>query len=555
MRHRLRIGVCWLFLIASIGAFSSEEQSIYIVGGGIVGLLEAYHAFDDARKAGKPISITVFEKNQSLSETPASNIFPSLTPDEILAVIPRGQMLVKDLGIPFNKGDGIRIDDVPEVDLSSPQVKQFVAAAQQFGEDDKKYQSHVDSLFDLGKESMHLWDLFYQQADDALKQALILSNYKPCKEVATDEKKLGEGYRIDLLHSYKTAKKDAMSMMNRYQSLGYKATKLLSPDEVIQRDPTLKSYVLKYSVMHKDKGRMWARGACAIWRPGGCLNAHEFMPKLIAYLEQQMNKDKLRFQVLFDHKVVKAGLNSNATITQLEGESASKQRKTFVVNPTDQVIFVPGEAVGTLEAVGFKEPYHAIFAGPSLTLTFPVTDKTPELLKTLDHCMEIRQKGVVLAWQAKCVGEKITIGIGGTKAFYAQTLPKNSEAFARNRHVLQLNEANNLYPALFSEVLNKPTTGKRLSEKDLNRLINNNIASVWVGARAVAYDGYPTLGKLYKDNKVVTNARTTTHLGSGGVSFAHGSIMMSKRAMEADNSSVKLSSLENKVIHYSDSRR
>ncbi len=48
-------------------------------------------------------------------ETTTANIVPSLTPDEILCVVPRGKALVEKLQSAFNEPGGIRVDDVVHV--------------------------------------------------------------------------------------------------------------------------------------------------------------------------------------------------------------------------------------------------------------------------------------------------------------------------------------------------------------------------------------------------------------------------------------------------------
>lgn len=55
------------------------------------------------------------------------------------------------------------------------------------------------------------------------------------------------------------------------------------------------------------------------------------------------------------------------------------------------------------------------------------------------HRMEVHQEGVVLAWQARYIDEKIFIGVAGTKAFYGDQRPTKDQAFAKDRNLLQLN--------------------------------------------------------------------------------------------------------------------
>jgi hypothetical protein len=98
--------------------------------------------------------------------------------------------------------------------------------------------------------------------------------------------------------------------------------------------------------------------------------------------------------------------------------------------------------------------------------------------------------------------------------------------------MLQLNMINDVLPQFMSIALGRNTHKQKLDEKDLTTLQELDIASRWVGTRAVAYDGFPTLGRLVKDGSNVVNARTTTHFGSGGVSFGPAGVVVSRAADE-----------------------
>ena len=191
----------------------------------------------------------------------------------------------------------------------------------------------------------------------------------------------------------------------------------------------------------------------------------------------------------------------------------------------------PGEAVGTLKKLGLDEPDYAGFAGPVLFLTITIPPDKLASFKAFNHCMEVHQEGVVLAWQAKIVDDKIIIGVGGTKAYYGDQQPHKDQEFAKNRNLLQLNMINDVLPDCISLALGRDTKGQKLTEEDLNYLVRQDIAERWVGTRAVAYDGFPSLGHVYNNLHRVANARCTTHLGSGGVSFAPAAVVVSRTAM------------------------
>ncbi len=164
--------------------------------------------------------------------------------------------------------------------------------------------------------------------------------------------------------------------------------------------------------------------------------------------------------------------------------------------------------------------------------------------------MEVHKEGIVLAWQARLKENSIFIGVAGTKAFYGNQQPNKQEEFAKNRNLVQLNMINQVLPEFISLAYGYPTRGKELTSEELLSLENKGLASRWVGRRAVAYDGFPTLGALYCHQHRVHNARCTTHLGSGGVSFGPGAVFISRCAEQepADE-------FVQKILQYADSRR
>lgn len=65
-----------------------------------------------AKRRGESIRVTIHDKNQTSKGTTTAHIVPSLTPDEILSVVPRGQELISKLRLLFSEPGGIRVDDV-----------------------------------------------------------------------------------------------------------------------------------------------------------------------------------------------------------------------------------------------------------------------------------------------------------------------------------------------------------------------------------------------------------------------------------------------------------
>ncbi len=537
-----------------------------IVGGGIIGALESYYAFKDAQKNGEKLCITVYEKGDSFgssnngqsSTNTSYNIVPSLTIDEILSVVPRGSELVEKLAIPFSQPGGIRVDDVDGANDSESAIN-FKNAVTHYGSD-KSHDDRTLALLTLGKISMDLWQQIYDDGDQELKSILEASNFNPCREPRSNSKKsLHDGYRVDLIYGISNAETRALNMKADYEKLGYKNCAILSPDEVIAIDPYLSDFCYEHSYLNTDAKRVWKKDSVALWRPGGCIDTRTFLPKFYAYLAKIMGQYKDAnnqihncFQLQFGKEVIGVEFDSQSLGLRIIGLRFSDGSFEFEKSPeiSSRYVFCPGESVGTLHNLGFNEPAYAGFAGASLLITIPLSPDQIERYRDFSHCMEVHNEGIVLAWQARFKEDNIFIGVGGTKAFYGDKQPNKDEDFAKNRNLLQLNMINNVLPEFISLACGFQTNGKTINAEELSFLESKNIAHRWVGRRAVAYDGFPTIGALYCNNHKISNARCTTHLGSGGVSFGPGAVFISRSSEKGSNDA-----FVQKILTYADSRR
>lgn len=554
---------------AHIHAPTQLNGKTSIVGGGIVGALESYYAYKSAWSQGKKICITVYEKGDSFgsynngqsSTNTACNIVASLTTDEILSVVPRGSELMDKLAILFSQPGGIRIDDVSGVNDSEAALH-FKEAVSIYGSD-KNHDDRTLSLLMLGKISMNLWQQMYDEADAELKTIMEVSNFNPCREPRKISKRqLHDGYRIDLIYGMSNAKTRALNMKADYEKLGYQNCAILSPDEVVAIDPYLTDFCLEHADLDAGGKRIWKSDCIALWRPGGCLDVGTFLPKFYAYLKKVMgqyrdadNRVHDCFQLQFAKEVSGVEFDSNSQDLRIVGLKFSDGTCQMENNPemASQYVFCPGESIGTLHHLGFHEPAYTGFAGPSLLMTIPLSsDQVDQLDKyqNFSHCMEVHNEGIVLAWQARLKENSIFIGVAGTKAFYGDKPPHKDEDFAKNRNLVQLNMINNVLPEFVSMACGYSTHNKPMSSEELFALERKGTVQRWVGRRAVAYDGFPTLGALYCNHRKVGNARCTTHLGSGGVSFGPGAVFMSRSSEQnTDDAFVQ------KILTYADSRR
>ena len=154
MKKTILYAILSIFCLISLTANEANHaRKVTIIGGGIIGALESYHAYKDARKNEVPICITVYEKGDaSLSTNTAYNIVPSLTIDEILSVVPRGSEMVEKLSILFSEPGGIRVDDVADLN-NSLAAKHFKDAVAIYGTD-PNHDDRTQTLLKLGKMSI-----------------------------------------------------------------------------------------------------------------------------------------------------------------------------------------------------------------------------------------------------------------------------------------------------------------------------------------------------------------------------------------------------------------
>jgi hypothetical protein len=514
---------------------TNPEIKLTIIGGGIIGAIEAYFAYLDAKQQNKNIRITILEKNSALSDTTACNLAPSLTPREIFA-LPRGEELLEKMGISFSEFGGTLVTDVPEVN-DSLTTQNFKAAVLAHSKDEQGILQRRQTLLAMGKASMALWQKIYATADAELQQIMQAANFNPCFESEKFNNTLHNGYRI-CLYKLPNAAATAQSYVAANAEMGYVHSKVLTPAEVVALDPFLQDFCLANSKANSAEKLEWHEGVAAILIPGGCLDTEIFLPQFYAYLHRVMGqyvnaagvtKDCFRLKLQRKvHGVIYEAASDDLLLAGLQVNSLAKFNKHSY--DISNYVFCPGENVGTLASLGFDEPAFAGFAGASLKLNIPVAADQVANFAALNNTMSVAFTQAGFAWQARFRNGKIYIGVGGCKAYYGTQKPQADEEFATNKHLEQLRVINQILPQCVSLALGRNTAGQELTALDLAYLEQQGIAQRWVGRRALAYDGFPTLGYAYKSGKPVINARFTTQLGSGGVSFGPAAVVFSRAA-------------------------
>ena len=554
---------CNLFALQennSVCVAQDHTKHITIVGGGIIAALQSYFVHREAVKKGINLRITICEKNSLLDQTPGMGGVPSLTPDEICAVVPPIDQLVPAMKTLFSLPGGIRIDDVPAI-TTSPVTDRFLAELNVSSTQTDLNNERKKILLDLGRMSMDLWQSFYDTADQELREILGISNFNPCREIAQEgAQAFHNGYRIDLIYNVPNAINKALAMKKDYESLGYTKCEVLAPEKVELLDPSLASFCKKHSTVVNEQGlREWNSDTVALLRPGGCIDGKTFMPKFYDYLKKSMGtyvdqagNTQDAFTIHFGKEVKALQFEStNSDVAKITGLYVNNGE--LISDPNATYVLCPGEAVGTLYKFALKEPAYARFAGASLKLEIPLSEDKIKEFEAFNHYMEVHQVGVVLTWQARFAEGKMRLGVAGTKAYYADQEPNTEQAFAKNRNLLQLNMMNDVLPQFLSIALGRDTTGQELTQQDLDFLENAGIAKRWVGTRAVAFDGFPTCDSLYTaDGAKVSNGITLTHFGSGGVSFGTGAAFIGTQLLLGD---AQVDPLITKVLNFAQSNR
>lgn len=533
------------------------DKKISFVGGSIASglrLLLEWFANDQ-----KPLRATVFEASKVLYA--AANfalIAPSLTPDEAAAVLPAIEAFMKSLQTKFNQPGGCSLENL-EVD-NLPFTAEFIAAVKTAGENPNESAVKTQALLALGKRSMELWGAIYDMADDELKAVFDESNFHPCLDNPQE-------YRVDLLCDMKNPAEHSQKMIDRYKGLGYKGCQILTPDEVLARKPVFREFVEAHS---EKVGKAWKPGVGAVLRPGGCIGP-EFLENLFVYLQVKMGKytnevgqvkDCLRLKP--DSRVVTAKYqvidNSNARIQHLvteHADGAQRARGNKHRYSEQRFIFSPGDgAQKTLASCGLESRPIARFVGAVLRFSVELPAEAGGKQQNSSNWLELHaQNGdVVLAMQLRKTyeGEKccVQLAAGGTKAYAGDGSVgvDNSSEFAKDRHVLQLNQIYRLWPSIIKQGLakadRKPEAGRQLTFEDLIALEEAGVVMRAIGARACTPDGFPLIGQAYakasfvpdsaamdpetaaaagstgNQGLKVVNGEVSTGLGSGGASLA-----------------------------------
>ncbi|WP_165482745.1 hypothetical protein [Legionella gresilensis] len=505
---------------------SYPEKKYTITGGGIAGYVIALLIHLDAQKKGERVRITINDQLSNLEDTPAANLFFSLTHVEIKAVLPPPNELLEAFNKSFDQG-GIRV----EVDgVNDSQVTQefLEAVAKLEKEPVKKALEREDTLSEMGKMSMGMWDML-ANFNPKLKTIFANASYHPCRNPQDVSNLFNQGYRADVMFDMEpgVAHKTVEEMCNTFKQDGYTYTKPLSPDELEAYVPGFIDFCKENSELNTQGQRVWKNSAAAILRPGGSINAAKFLRGLKDYLNEEMGtyinsqgKEQPCFQAHYDRNVTALLRDEEKAINGLVWQNQQKQQRVRPDNERHQYskvshFFCPGGNVATLPALGLPVPASIGFAGASFL--FGIQDLPDELLQkynNIDFGGEMHSTGVVLAVQARADGKSMSIGAAGTKSLYGDIMPDPEGVFARNRNLLQLNAINKVFPDLLSYVLKKNTKGQTLTFDDLDSLKTSQHVKTRALVRAVAYDGFTAQGQ------VAPNAYIMTDGGSGTASCA-----------------------------------
>ncbi len=530
----------------------NENETIVIAGFGIMGMMEMYYAYlahlakcEEAKLKGEPIPklrIMVFDTYSSPEQASDSQrstghwIHPSLTDNEMWGIITE---LAKAMALKFDTPPGVMVTDRPEV-ATSPAGKAFfdavMADLQNFPAD--VIEQRRKAIIALGQLGMLGWRQLLNNPE--LAELLKQSKFRPCASTDGTRLELNLGWRIDpLFNMPNEASTEAENIAESLRNSGRRAARVLTPDEVVKIDPSLERFCIDHSTVQSDGSRQWDNATSAIWRPGGSVNTGKFLIDFAKWLETKTNDPDrgLSSQFFYGHKVTKLhfdtrdpqhpraiGLNYQNT-----QQARQEEEKTITFPDKEtEVVLTPGSNTQTISNLGLVNLPCAKFAGVSLTLEIDCsTFNSEEKLKMINHCMEPRNPGIVLAWHADYdEGKKILrIGVAGTKAFYADVDVKPEDEFVINRSLVQLQMINSFYPECIAHALglSAPIDSSQLTLAHMDYLKQREIATVKCGSRSVYFDVAPGIGKPCLKTQdgtgpEVENVVVVTGAGSGGIS-------------------------------------
>ena len=505
------------------------NEKLTIIGDGPVAYFSAYIWYLESKNANSR-RVTIYGKPLGETKPLAENLFPSLSPNE-LSVIPLGKDLVTALQNPYHKLDGGLGIDIPEINESQA-TQEFITTIRKSSVNDEKYRYRTKILDDFGQYAMWAWEHFYTHADPKLKKILDDCQFVPCKKTAVDVK---SGYRMNIYHNTNGIEESLESAVAHFRSLGYTSTTVLTPNEVMKKDPLLTDFCNDYSQLNEQGIRAWKKGAAVLWKPGGSIDTQKFMPLFAEYLEEVMgsytndqNLQKKCFRVkrreitglVFDP------LQHDKLIGLTSAISKDHNRQHYNHH---EFVLCPGAAVGTLRRFGLYEPPAARFAGSSLKLQLPISKVKDLDLSTYQMHLALSSNQCGSVCRAGVDGQHCFIGIAGTTTFYGECEPKLTDSFVQIQQVFQLNLLNRVFPRFISICLSEDTRNKTLTVTHLQQLIDVKIIFRAVGSRAVSFDGAPTIDFAIQrpSCEKVTNLRVVTHLSSAGVSNAPAAVAIS----------------------------
>ncbi len=505
------------------------NEKLSIIGDGPVAYFIAYMLYLESKQAGDR-RITIYGKPLENTKPLAENLFPSLSPNE-LSVIPVGKQLINALQHPYYKLNGGLGIDLPEIN-DAKTTEEFINEVLKSSLDNEKYRYRARVLDDFGQYAMWVWSHLYQQADPRLRQILDDCQFIACPKTAEGVK---NGYRMNVYYNTSGIEKSLASVVTHFQSLGYTSTAVLTPNEVMEKDPLLTDFCNDYSKLNDQNVRVWTKGASVLWKPGGSIDTHKFMPLFAEYLkavmgsytnDQGLQKKCFRVKRREVTGLAFDPLQHNKLIGLTFSPNKNHDKKHYKHH---EFILCPGSAVGTLRRFGLYEPAAARFVGSSLKLQLPLSRVKDADLSTYQMHLALSSNQCASVCRAGVDGKNCFIGIAGTTTFYGETEPKMTDSFAQIQQVFQLNLLNRVFPRFISICLGENTRNKTLTVIHLQRLIDEQIIFRAVGSRAVSFDGAPTIdsGIRRPSGEKITNLCVITHLSSAGVSNAPAAVATS----------------------------
>jgi hypothetical protein len=490
------------------------------IGDGPVTWFSALKIYMDLRNNNAPV---VFRFYTAGSPTGGRGA-PSISTPEGNQVVPPPISFMQQIRIPYQQG-GLLVNEA--ANLSASDFIEEMASYVRNGDDGS---SHDKIMTELGQYSMKQLELLASAPE--LKDLFASLEFTPEAKPGEHEKQ-----RFDIWFDAPNAEQTAEKNVAFWRSKGYQSA-IVSPDEMVNIDLKYAGFIERYSHFESDGKRVWNVGACAIIRPGGCINAQQFLQEIKRFLKSalgtytdEQGKTQPCLQIIKSY-VEGVTIHGN-NISGLRIKLTNGKRELIQAQPGEQhfYCFAPGDRIREFTQLGFKCPPTATINGTFLNIAIPMPEA--DTLLKIDGFRTNNTTSVCQSSTAESEqGKVLVLHVSGLKGLNA-----NDEPFTCDGAFTQIQMLCKVYPTYMARILTQEQLELVLTSTKPNHALLDSLGSRGIifyaqGARAVRSNGLPMIGHLQtQQGLTLANAVGALCLGSAGWSYGAGTAALLSRLL------------------------